>query len=103
MTTSVPHEWNSALLHTLGVHAQAAGTMVGCQRRAGVRGGLRLRPDIATAWPHQPTAPNQPLAKPGADAVINPTTEECRKGWDPGLRWTKEQFEEFCARMKAAK
>jgi hypothetical protein len=53
--------------------------------------------------PTSPPPPNQPLAKPGADAVINPTTEECRNGWDPTLRWTKEQFEEFCAKMKAAK
>jgi hypothetical protein len=26
-----------------------------------------------------------------------------QKGWDPSLKWTKEQFAEFCAKMTAAK
>ena len=56
-----------------------------------------------TPGPTSPPPPNQPLAKPGSDLVINPTTEECRKGWDSGLKWTKEQFEDYCAKMKAAK
>jgi hypothetical protein len=56
-----------------------------------------------TPGPTMPTPPNQPLAKPGTDLVINPTTEECQKGWDPSVKWTKEQFAEFCAKLKAAK
>jgi len=56
-----------------------------------------------TPGPTTPPPPNQPLAKPGTDLVINPTIEECQKGWDPSLKWTKEQFAEFCAKMKAAK
>jgi hypothetical protein len=47
-------------------------------------------------------APN-PLAKPGADLVINPTTEECEKGWRPGLKWTREQFENFCTQIRTSK
>ena len=49
-----------------------------------------------------PTAPN-PQAKPGATMVINPTEDECQKGWNASLKWTKEQFEQFCTLLKAAK
>jgi hypothetical protein len=52
--------------------------------------------------PTSPTPPN-PQSKPGATMVINPTEDECRKGWDATLKWTKEQFEEFCARLKVSK
>ena len=49
-----------------------------------------------------PTAPN-PQAKPGATMVINPTEDECQKGWNASLKWTKDQFEQFCTLLKAAK
>ena len=42
-------------------------------------------------------------SKPGYDLVINPTTEECRKGWEAAVKWTKEQFEQLCAQTQAAK
>ena len=42
-------------------------------------------------------------SKPGHDLVINPTTEECKKGWEVAMKWTKEQFEQLCAQMRAAK
>ena len=35
--------------------------------------------------------------------VINPTDDECRKGWNLTLKWTKEQLEQFCTLLKAAK
>ena len=54
-----------------------------------------------TPGPVNPT-PN-PLAKPGADMVINPTTEECEKGWRPDLKWTQAQFDSFCTQMKTSK
>lgn len=44
-----------------------------------------------------------PQSKPATDLVINPTTEECKKGWEPAVKWTKEQFERQCAQMQAAK
>ena len=52
--------------------------------------------------PTNPTQPN-PQAQPGATIVINPTEQECIKGWSPDLKWTKEQFEDFCGKLKAAK
>jgi hypothetical protein len=60
-----------------------------------------------TPGPTAPQPPNQPLAQSGASSgrelVVNPTIEECQKGWNPTLRWTKEQFAVFCAKLKAAK
>ena len=47
--------------------------------------------------------PSNPQAKPGATMVINPTEDECRRGWNQTLKWTKDQFEQFCAQMKASK
>ena len=60
--------------------------------------------DAQTAPSPGPTnpAPN-PLSKPGTDLVINPTSDECEKGWRPGLKWTREQFEVFCTQMKTSK
>ena len=50
------------------------------------------------------TAPSQnPLTKPGATIVINPTEAECKAGWRPGLRWTQEQFAGFCAQLQSSK
>ena len=59
---------------------------------------------LAQTTPRQtdPTPPN-PQAKPGATMVINPTEDECQKGWNSTLKWTQEQFEQFCTRLKAAK
>ena len=44
-----------------------------------------------------------PQSKPTSDLVINPTTEQCKKGWEAAMKWTKEQFEQLCAQMRAAK
>ena len=57
-----------------------------------------------TPGPTNPAPPQtSPLAKPGADLVVNPTTDECQKGWNPGLKWTREQFEAFCKQMQTSK
>jgi hypothetical protein len=61
------------------------------------------------AWAQGPPSPGPtrpsppPLGKPQTGIVINPTAEECRTGWNPSLAWTREQFESFCAKMKAAR
>jgi hypothetical protein len=53
--------------------------------------------------PTNPAPQTNTQAKPGATMVINPTQEECRRGWNVTLRWTKEQFEQFCAQLRASK
>ena len=53
--------------------------------------------------PTKPPPITSPLTKPGTDMVINPTTEECQGGWNPSLKWTKEQFDSHCEQMKASK
>lgn len=55
-----------------------------------------------TPGPTNPTPPN-PQSKEGATIVINPTIEECKVGWQPGLRWTKEQFDRFCTTLQSSK
>jgi len=52
--------------------------------------------------PTNPVPPN-PQAQPGATIVINPTNDECSKGWSPSMRWTQEQFREFCSKLGASK
>ena len=55
-----------------------------------------------TPGPTNPTQPD-PQAQPGATIVINPTEQECSKGWSPDMKWTKGQFDDFCGKLKAAK
>lgn len=59
-------------------------------------------PPTTGPGPTNPVPPN-PMSKPGADIIINPTLDECRRGWSEGMRWTKEQFENFCTRLGASK
>ena len=54
-----------------------------------------LRAQVGTA---EPTL----KSKPGTGLVIIPTTEECKKGRDAAVKWTKEQFDQLCAHMHAA-
>jgi DNA-binding response OmpR family regulator len=42
-------------------------------------------------------------SKPGHDLAINPTTEECRKGWEAAVKLTKKQFELLCTQTQAAR
>jgi hypothetical protein len=55
-----------------------------------------------TPAPTNPVQPN-PQSKSGATIVINPTDEECKHGWNPSLKWTKEQFDQFCAKLGTSK
>lgn len=48
-------------------------------------------------------AETSPQAKLGATIVVNPTEAECRIGWQPGMRWTREQFTEFCEKLQSSK
>jgi hypothetical protein len=50
-----------------------------------------------------PTNPTNPQAQPGATMLINPTEQECREGWNSSLKWTKEQFDEFCSKLRASR
>lgn len=51
-----------------------------------------------------PTHPvPNPQAQPGATIVINPTQDECHRGWNASMRWTQGQFREFCTRLGASK
>jgi hypothetical protein len=58
-----------------------------------------------TAPPAGATAPPKtlPVPKGGESLVINPTTDQCRAGWRPSLRWTKAEFEGFCRQLKISK
>jgi hypothetical protein len=58
-----------------------------------------------TLPPPGPTAPSKslPVPKGGENLVINPTMDECKAGWRPGLKWTKEQFDGFCRQMEISK
>lgn len=55
-----------------------------------------------TPGPTHPAPPN-PMTQPGATIRINPTKEQCEQGWNPTTRWTKQQFQEFCTRLRTSK
>ncbi len=52
-----------------------------------------------------PTVPPRtlPVPKGGESLVINPTHDECKAGWHPGLRWTQAEFDKFCKQMEISK
>jgi hypothetical protein len=50
-----------------------------------------------------PTAPPLPVPKKGDDLVINPTEEECKKGWHSGSRWRKKEFDRLCEQLRISK
>jgi hypothetical protein len=66
-------------------------------------GSMLAHAQTSTPGPTNPTPQANPLAKPNSDLVINPTEEECQKGWHSDLKWTREQFENFCGQMKSSK
>ena len=49
------------------------------------------------------TAETSQQSKSGHDLVINPTTEECKKGWEAAVKLTREQFELLCTQTQAAR
>lgn len=64
-------------------------------------GGLALVPRAMAET--APSSQTNPQTKPGGTIVVNPTQEECKRGWSAQLRWTKDQFDAFCARLGASK
>jgi len=60
---------------------------------------------LAQAPPSGPTVPPKtlPVPKGGESLVINPTKNECKTGWRPGLRWTKVEFDKFCRQLDISK
>jgi hypothetical protein len=62
---------------------------------------LLSAPSLAQQVPSNPGS--NPQSKQGANIVINPTVQECERGWNSNSRWTKEQFEQFCATLGKAK
>lgn len=64
-------------------------------------GGLALAP--AASAETAPSSQPNPQTKPGGTIVVNPTQEECKRGWNAQMRWSKDQFEAFCARLGASK
>lgn len=50
------------------------------------------------------TAPPPQTIQPGQKSiVVNPTQAECQKGWSSDLRWTKPEFDQFCATLSKSK
>lgn len=71
---------------------------------ASVSAGFGQGTPSPSPGPTNPTAPSSnPQAQPGATIVINPTLEECRQGWKAGMKWTKQQFDHFCATLQVSK
>lgn len=64
------------LIHAIAVFLLATGTAALAQTQP-------------QPGPTKPPPTTSPLTKPGADMVINPTTEERGSGWNPNIRWTK--------------
>ena len=60
-------------------------------------------PHTPTPSPSGPPGMVPPPATTGQTIVVNPTDEECNRGWSPDLRWTQSEFEQFCTRMRTSK
>jgi hypothetical protein len=58
-----------------------------------------------TSPPPGPTVPEKslPVPKGGESLIINPTKDECKGGWRPDLKWTKEEFDKFCRQLAISK
>jgi hypothetical protein len=82
-------------------HGPAARLLVLGVSAALLGGAVAASAQTTSPGPTNP-APS-PQSKPGATIVVNPTQDECNQGWHAGMKWTKEQFEEFCAKLKASK
>jgi len=87
------------MLRALAI-ASSAALLLGASISAGLAQGAPS-PQPGPTNPSPP--PGNPQAQPGATIVINPTVEECRLGWNSSMKWSKDQFEHFCATLQASK
>ncbi|HJZ32823.1 MAG TPA: hypothetical protein VKF35_17020 [Hyphomicrobiaceae bacterium] len=81
------------------------GSVIGMAVLLAASVGAGLGQTTPSPGPTNPTSPpsSNPQAQSGATIVINPTVDECRKGWDSSMKWTKEQFERFCTTLQSSK
>jgi hypothetical protein len=83
--------------------------MIRIERLVAMAAALAVAGSVASAQrppgpePTVPPTPQLPIPKRGEDLVLNPTAEECRKGWQPGLKWTKKQFDDFCSQLEISR
>ncbi len=57
----------------------------------------------AQVTPPAPTSPPQTKEPGGQTIVLNPTQAECATGWNANLKWSKEQFDQFCSTLSKSK
>jgi hypothetical protein len=96
---SRPHNQRSKMFRALAM-ASSVALLLG----ASVGASLGQGAPSPQPGPTNPTPPpGNPQAQPGATIVINPTVEECRQGWNSSMKWSKEQFDHFCATLQASK
>ena len=50
-----------------------------------------------------PITPPQTKEPGQQNMVINPTSDECKTGWNSNLKWTQTQFDQFCATLSKSK
>ena len=62
---------------------------------------LTSSPAAAQTTPTIP--PPEKFEKSEKTIVINPTDEQCKKGWSDDLKWSKDEFEAFCTRLRTSK
>jgi len=52
--------------------------------------------------PPAPSATAPPESSSGT-IVANPTLAECQAGWNSAMKWSKQQFDQLCAKMRTSK
>lgn len=82
--------------------------MAGTCRLVALALGIAAVVGMAGAQTQPTPGPTKPPAQsgseqPGTSVAARPTNDECRAGWNPSLRWAKQEFEDSCAKLKEAK
>ena len=62
---------------------------------------MSSNPGTAQTTPTLP--PPEKFEKSEKTIVVNPTDDECKKGWSEDLKWSKDQFEAYCTRLRMSK
>ena len=58
---------------------------------------------IAQTVPLPQASPPQTKESGQQNIVVNPTDAECATGWNANLKWSRAQFDEFCATLSKSK